>query len=202
MNTGTVGINTSNPSSTHKLDVRGAVKIDGGTNSIIDVISDDNGRSEIRLVGSSQGTGRVFVGQAYSYGGGIEYNGDGSPATTGAGSDQITLFRRNNGIDTWTARNYVSNNNWEFRGNVSTQGSFSGKGSIQYFDLTVYSNTDIDQTVTFSLPSGHTLVNIICTTSGFDVNAIKNMKNNSCVSDRYNHEINQNINLRIFHTKA
>lgn len=45
----------------------------------------------IELYGASQGTGRVFVGQDNTHGGGIEYNGNGSPETTGAGSDYITL---------------------------------------------------------------------------------------------------------------
>jgi len=96
----------------------GNLTLDSGTNTTLTVLSDDTGKSEIALYGSSQGTGRVYVGQSSAYGGGIEYNGDGSPTTTGAGSDYITLYRNNNGDNQWTARNLYSDNNWIFRGNL------------------------------------------------------------------------------------
>jgi hypothetical protein len=80
--------------------------------------ADDNGVAQISAYGSNQGTGRLYVGQSGSYGGGIEYNGDNSPASTGAGADYITLYRVNNGTYAWTARNLYSDNNWEFRGEV------------------------------------------------------------------------------------
>ena len=99
------------------------VNIDAGQNSTLNIISDDNGKSTINLYGGSQGTGMVFVGQSSSYGGGIEYNGDSSPATSGAGSDQIALFRRNSNTVSWTAKNSVNNNDWKFRGNVTAYAS-------------------------------------------------------------------------------
>lgn len=102
--------------------------IDGGTNTTVTLLSNDTGESTLNLYGASQGTGRLYVGQSSGYGGGIEYNGDGSPATTGAGADYITLWRRANGVDEWTARNKYNSNNWEFRGAV-TAASFSGSGS-------------------------------------------------------------------------
>jgi hypothetical protein len=97
--------------------------MDAGTNTTLTILSDDSGASTIQLYGNSQGTGRVYVGQSSAYGGGIEYNGDNSPATTGAGSDHITLWRRDNGSDEWTARNDYNNNNWEFRGEVTAYAS-------------------------------------------------------------------------------
>lgn len=112
--TGNVGIGTTSPGA--KLEV------DDGQNTEVRVISDDNGASTISAYGGSQGTGRVYVGQSASYGGGIEYNGDNSPGTTGAGADYVTLFRRANGTDYWTARNYYNNDNWQFRGNVDVEG--------------------------------------------------------------------------------
>jgi hypothetical protein len=78
----------------------------------------DDSVAQISAYGSSQGTGRLYVGQSGSYGGGIEYNGDNSPVSTGAGADYITLYRVNNGAYNWTARNSYASNNWEFRGNV------------------------------------------------------------------------------------
>lgn len=109
-----VGVGTMAPAA--KLEV------DGGTNTELRVESDDNGASTISAYGVGQGTGRLYVGQSSTYGGGIEYNGDNSPATTGAGADRITLYRRANGTDYWTARNYYNNNDWEFREDVDVNG--------------------------------------------------------------------------------
>jgi hypothetical protein len=81
-------------------------------------------------------------GQSTSYLRCIEYNGDNSPASTGAEADYITLYRRKAGVDAWTARNFYNDNNWEFRGSVTatsfignatsatTAGSVTGKSSI------------------------------------------------------------------------
>ena len=101
----------------------GNLTVDSGTNTTLDIISNDDGMSQIRLYGSNQGTGRCYVGQSTQYGGGLEYNGDNSPTTTGAGADFIALFRNNNNAFDWTARNYVTNNDWAFRGNITAYAS-------------------------------------------------------------------------------
>lgn len=93
--------------------------IDGGDNTSLTLKSNDKGISEIRLYGDVQGAGRVFVGQNNADGGGIEYNGDNNPVTTGAGADYINLYRGRGGAYTWTARNQLDSNDWEFRGKVS-----------------------------------------------------------------------------------
>jgi len=105
-NDGNLGIGTDTPSA--KLDVNGDIRIDSG----------NGGVGILNIYGSNQSTGRVYVGQDGSYGGGIEYNGNGSPVTTGAGSDYITLWRRQNNNDQWTARNRYNNNDWEFRNDI------------------------------------------------------------------------------------
>lgn len=84
---------------------------------------------------------------------------------------------------------------------VTASNKFEGKGTIQYMDVTFYSSTDEDQTVSYSIPSGHHVVSVVVTSSGFDHNSIKNIKNTSCVVDRFNSEGNQNVTLRIFYTK-
>jgi hypothetical protein len=104
-------------------EVYGDLLVDNGQYTEILVKADDDGTAQISLYGDSQGTGRVYVGQSSTYGGGIEYNGDGSPATSGAGSDYITLFRTEGGTTSWTARNKYSNNDWQFRGDVTAYAS-------------------------------------------------------------------------------
>ncbi len=75
--------------------INGDLTVDNGTNSIINVISDDGGVSGIQLYGDSQGTGYVEVGQSTSHGGGMYYNGDGSPAfASGEATDTIGFYRK------------------------------------------------------------------------------------------------------------
>jgi len=107
----------------------GTQTFDNGIDTVVRVLSDDTGASVIELLGNSQGTGRVYVGQSTSNGGGIEYNGDGSPVTTGGGNDYITLWRRSDGVDHWTARNLHTNNDWEFRGVVRANSGFNVNGT-------------------------------------------------------------------------
>jgi len=124
------------------LSVSGGI-LDGGTNTTLTLRSNDTGISTINLIGDSQGSGMFYAGQSSSYGGGLEYNGDGS-STTGSGQDNVTLFRRNNNIDYWTARNSVSTNDWEFRGDVTAKNYFDGsdkrlKTDIKKISKSVYS---------------------------------------------------------------
>lgn len=100
-------------------------------NRVVRILTNDSYAAGFEAYGNSQGTGYLYVGQSSTYGGGIEYNGDNNPATTGAGSDYIVLYRRNNGVDYWTARNKQDSNNWEFRGNITAQG-----------EVTAYSSSD------------------------------------------------------------
>lgn len=92
---------------------------DNGTSTTVNVACDDGGNAHIIAGGTNQGTGIVEVRQSSSHGGGIEYNGDNSPTTTGAGADYIALFQRRSGTLYWTARNYVNDYNWEFRGEIT-----------------------------------------------------------------------------------
>ena len=103
--------------------INGTKRFDNGTSTTVLIKCDDAGNAFLNVSGDSQGTGRVYVGQSDDYGGGIEYNGDGTPATTGAGSDLITLWRRSNGTDEWTARNSYNDNNWAFRGELTAYAS-------------------------------------------------------------------------------
>ena len=92
------------------------------------VKSSDSGESIIQAIGNSQGTGIVFVGQSTTYGGGMVYNGDGTPSFGDIVSDQVTLFRRNNGVNTKVMSFPHSSNDVTFTGKV-TATSFSGPAS-------------------------------------------------------------------------
>ena len=122
---GNVGIGTTSPSA--KLHIEGE-----NPEFLIKGTSDSN-NATLNIYGSVQGTGRVYVGQSSIFGGGIEYNGDGSPGTTDAGKDYITLWRRNGYEDEgerdhWTARNQYNSNDWEFQGKLKAT-EFEGDGS-------------------------------------------------------------------------
>ena len=79
----------------------GNLTVDNGTSTTLSVKCDNSGLALIRANGDSQGTGAVEVGQSNSYGGGIAYNGDGSPSfASGESSDHITFYRLDNGTRT------------------------------------------------------------------------------------------------------
>ncbi|WP_269519459.1 tail fiber domain-containing protein [Alteromonas sp. BMJM2] len=79
----------------------GNLTIDAGTDTTLNVKSNDSGRSLIRAYGDSQGTGAVEVGQSTTYGGGMSYNGDGTPVwANGEIADTVTFYRLDNGTRT------------------------------------------------------------------------------------------------------
>ena len=126
---GLTGVTATNASTLDNLDSTQFLRsdqsdtMDAGDNTKLTILCNDAGNAELELRGEGQGTGRLFVGQSSAYGGGIEYNGDNTPATSGGGADRIVLYRRDNGTDAWTAYNNYNDNNWEFRGEVTAYSS-------------------------------------------------------------------------------
>ena len=96
---------------------------DNGNNTTITVKCNDSGNAVLNLMGDNQGTGVLYVGQSSTHGGGIEYNGDSTPVTSGGGSDEIVLYRRSSSVNEWTAKNTHSDNNWDFRGTITQNAS-------------------------------------------------------------------------------
>ena len=124
---GKVGIGTLNPDEqlhvTSNLKVGGVIRnatFNNGTtaDSTVNITCSNGYTSTLNIRGNGQGNGRLFVGQSPSFGGGIEYCGEGDPVLSGGGNDRIVLFRRDNGTDHWTAKNYYNSNDWEFAGKV------------------------------------------------------------------------------------
>ena len=101
----------------------GNLDINKGASTTLSVRGSGTGTAKIWARGASQATAMVMVSQDDNHGGGIEYNGDNNPVSTGAGADYIALFRVASGTYSWTARNAYSNNDWQFRGNVTAYAS-------------------------------------------------------------------------------
>ncbi|TMO64197.1 phage tail protein [Pseudoalteromonas aurantia] len=107
---------------------------DNGTSTTVNINANDTGLAALNVcsgTSDAQTTGRVYVGQSLRHGGGIEYNGNNNPVTTGAGADYVTLFRRSQGQLHWTAKNLHSNNDWEFRGAVKSPNFIEGGTSLK-----------------------------------------------------------------------
>lgn len=87
---------------------------------VIRSLAGDGYKAGFEAYGNSQGTGYVYVGQSTTYGGGMFYNGDGSPAfpATGESSDTIAFYRKNGGTNEVVFYYGYSSNHVYFRGGV------------------------------------------------------------------------------------
>jgi len=114
---GNVGMGMLQPQA--KLEV-GTVS-DTVTNTIR-VLSGDTVSAGFEAYGSSQGTGYLYVGQSAAYGGGLFYNGDGSPAfpATGESADRISFYRNINGVKEVVFSYPHYSNDVIFRGAISS----------------------------------------------------------------------------------
>jgi len=80
--------------------------------------ADDSRTASLNLYGeTSQGTGRVFVGQSILHGGGFLYSGDSTPSTIYS-DDTITFFRRDNGTESKVFQYSYGSDHVNFFGNV------------------------------------------------------------------------------------
>jgi hypothetical protein len=101
--------------------ISGNLTVDNGTSTTLSVKCDNEGLALIRANGDGQGTGAIEVGQADNYGGGISYNGDGSPAfVSGETSDAITFYRLDAGTRTEVFYYPYSSNDVVFNGSITS----------------------------------------------------------------------------------
>ena len=101
----------------------GDVIIDKGTSTTLWVKCDDGGNAIVRATGEGQGTGAFEVGQSNTYGGGISYNGDNSPAfVNGESSDHITFYRLSNNARTEVFSYPHNSNDVNFNGDITVAG--------------------------------------------------------------------------------
>ena len=102
----------------------GKVTIDGGTNTLVIIRADSAGTAGLRLggqagSGTDQCTGYVEVHQDEQHGGGMFYNGDGSPSfATGEAADYFSLYRFSSGVRHSVMRWFHSSNDCHVQGNM------------------------------------------------------------------------------------
>jgi hypothetical protein len=131
--------------------ISGNVTIDNGTSTQLDIVCDDTGTAGLRAYGASQGTGYVEVGQSTAYGGGIFYNGDGSPAfASGETADYVSFYRLSAGTKTVVFDYNYNNSVVRFKDSITVASDLTvsggdivlgGTGRIQGID-TVSAGTD------------------------------------------------------------
>jgi hypothetical protein len=122
-----VGIgNFSSVDPSEKLHVLGNARFDNGTSTTLDVKCDNGGTALVRASGDSQGTGAFEVTQDTNYGGGMSYNGDGSPTwASGETADHITFYRMAAGSRTEVFHYAYDSNNVSFNGEITAAGNIT-----------------------------------------------------------------------------
>ena len=118
------------------LEVEGTLTADSVLANQATITKPDNEEAVLSLLGSSQGTGRLYVGQSTSHGGGIIYNGDASPAFAGSTEDAISFYRTNNGAHHEVFKYMYNSDNVTFNGNISASGSLLVSGSTGLRNVT------------------------------------------------------------------
>jgi len=87
-------------------------------NRTLNILANDSYIATINLMGSAQGTGRVYVGQSATHGGGITYSGDATPSDAFA-DDNVTIFRRSASVDYPVISILHSSNTATFAGSIA-----------------------------------------------------------------------------------
>ena len=126
------------------------LKLDCGTSSTLDVVCDDAGLALIRARGDSQGTGAIEVGQTTLHGGGMYYNGDGTPSfASGETADTIGFYRMSAGTRTEVFSYPHSSSNVTFNGNVIAPDVYVSNKIYHRDDTDTYMSFG-DNTITFA----------------------------------------------------
>lgn len=109
---------------TEEMRINGGGNIGMGTTSAaasLHIYRPDSDYASLALTGGSQGTGFVYVGQSMTHGGGMTYNGDGTPATVGT-TDNLSFFVRNASSDTEVLRFPYNSTTGYFAGDIDVAG--------------------------------------------------------------------------------
>lgn len=126
------------------------------SNTVISVFSNDTHEAGFEAMGSSQGSGYLFVGQGADYGGGVYYNGDGNPATVHT-TDAVSFYRRTAGTDVQVFHYMHNSNTVNFAGSIVAADSISTTGGANITASgTVSGSTVTGANVTSGSNPGHT----------------------------------------------
>ena len=99
--------------------MEGSLSVDGGVSANnLTIIKPDNDEAVLSAYGNSQGTGRLYVGQSTTHGGGIIYNGDASPAFAGSSEDAISFYRTSSSVHHEVFKYKYNSNNVLFNGRI------------------------------------------------------------------------------------
>jgi hypothetical protein len=114
------------------------------SDTFVRVLAGDNNKSGFEAYGNSQGTGYLYVGESPINGGGLVYNGNGTPSfATGETADTIAFYRKSSGTNT-VVFSYPSNSNdVTFQGSVSVNENVNVAGVITCTDLNSTSDKNL-----------------------------------------------------------
>ena len=120
---GRIGIGDSNPGVSLQSTQDAIFGTSGrSANTYVRALAGDSYQAGFEAFGSNQGTGYLYIGQSISYGGGIAYNGDNSPASFGSESgDDITFYRRNAGSDSRVMKYRYNDSTVHFFGQIRSR---------------------------------------------------------------------------------
>ena len=110
--------------------------VDNGTSTLLNVKCDNGGNAIVRAGGDGQGTGVFEVSQDNgTSGGGISYNGDGSPAfVSGESADHVTFYRMESGTRTEVFHYAYNNSNVLFEADITASGNVTAYSDIRLKD--------------------------------------------------------------------
>ena len=142
---GRIGIGDSNPSVSLQSSGNAIFGSTArGANTVVRSLAGDSYQCGFEAYGNSQGTGYLYVGQSGSYGGGIAYNGDNSPASFGSEQgDDITFYRRDNGNDTRVMKYRYNDSTVHFFGQIRSRVA-TGTAPFRVDSTTVVTNLNAD----------------------------------------------------------
>jgi len=106
------------------------------SDTTVSVLAGNNNIAGFEAHGNTQGTGYVFVGQSNSTGGGIFYDGNGTPGFGAAGqsNDEVSFYRNDNGTKEVVFSYPYNSNNVTFRGDVNSTSDERLKTDIRTLD--------------------------------------------------------------------
>lgn len=106
------------------------------SDTTVSVLSGDNNIAGFEAHGSTQGTGYVYVGQSNVTGGGMFYDGNGTPGfgAVGQSNDEVSFYRNDNGSKEVVFSYPFNSNNVTFRGDVNSTSDERLKSDIRTLD--------------------------------------------------------------------